>query len=192
MSSITYEEFLKKETLNFQEILAISHGSLLTNKPEHFGVLPMPPMLMFDRVTEIVRTPRGGRIIAEQDVKLDAWFFQCHFKDDPVQPGCLGIDAVWQLTGLWGNLMGGLGAGRALGMKEVIFNGQIRPHNKIVKYDVHNLKFIKSSGQSSMVGDANVYVDNKLIYEIKGQKVATFFGIKYDNYPLYNVNGEEK
>jgi len=188
---ITYEEFLKKETFNFQEVLALSHNTLYHADFET-PLLPAPPFLMFDRITEIVKSPRGGKIVAEQDVKLDAWYFQCHFRTDPVQPGCLGVDAVWQLTGFWGTLMGATGSGRALGVKEVAFNGQIRPHNKVVKYELINMKFIKTPIQSVMTGDANVYVDDKLIYEIKGQKVGAYQGIRYGSYPLVGPNCEEK
>lgn len=189
---ITYEEFTTKKTFNFQEILAFSRGNLVLNSPHDLPQIPTPPFLMFDRILDIEHKSRGGRIVAEQDVKLDAWFFQCHFRGDPVQPGCLGVDAVWQLTGFWGCLMGAPGSGRALGAKEIAFNGQIRPHNKIVKYDIHNLKFVKTPGQALMVGDANVYVDDKLIYEIKGQRVGAFTGIKYETYPWEGPNGEEK
>ena len=189
---ITYEEFTTKTSFTHQELLAFSHGRLVSDPPNELPQLPAPPFLMFDRITEVVRTPRGGRIVAEQDVKLDAWFFQCHFRGDPVQPGCLGVDAVWQLTGFWGCLMGAPGSGRALGSKEIAFNGQIRPHNKVVKYEIQNLKFVKTVGQALMIGDANVYVDDKLIYEIKGQRVGAFTGIKYECYPWEGKNGEEK
>lgn len=189
---ITYEEFLKKETFNFQEILAFTHGNLIKDPPNEILNLPSPPFLMFDRVLEIKKQLRGGKIVAEQDVKLDAWFFQCHFRNDPVQPGCLGVDAVWQLTGLWGSVMGGVGTGRALGAKEISFNGQIRPHNKIVRYELIDLKIIKTPNQSVCMGNANVYVDNKLIYEIKGQKIGLYHNIKYSTYPWEGQNGEEK
>lgn len=189
---ITYEEFTARTSFTQQELISAAHGNLVSNLKHELPLLPAPPFLMFDRIIDIIKTPRGGRIVAEQDVKLDAWFFQCHFRGDPVQPGCLGVDAVWQLTGFWGGILGAAGSGRALGMKEVIFNGQIRPHNKIVMYDVHNLKFIKTAGQSLMIGDANVYIDNKLIYEIKGQKVGVFDKIRYEQYPWEGLNGEEK
>ena len=189
---ITYEEFITKTSFTHQEVLACSHGRLISDSPHENFQLPAPPFLMFDRITEVVRSPRGGRIVAEQDVKLDAWFFQFHFRGDPVQPGCLGVDAVWQLAGFWGALMGAPGSGRALGAKEITFNGQIRPHNKVVKYELQNLKFVKMPLQSLTIGDANVYVDGKLIYEIKGQKVGAFADIKYECYPWEGPNGEEK
>lgn len=191
---ITYEEFKSRTQFSFQEILAYSYGNLISDPdPDHeIMKLPGPPFLMFDRITEVVRTPRSGRIVAEQDVKLDAWFFQCHFKGDPVQPGCLGLDAVWQLAAFWTSMMGGIGSGRALGVKEVAFNGQIRPHNKVVKYELFNMKYIRIPGQSQTLCDANVYVDNKLIYNIKGAKVGTVANISYNNYPWLGPNGEEK
>ncbi len=189
---ITYEEFTTKTNFNFQELLAISHNNLIINPPDDVGVLPAPPFLMFDRITEIVRSNRNGKIVAEQDIKLDAWYFQCHFRNDPVQPGCLGIDALWQLMGFWCATSGACGTGRALGSKEINFMGQIRPHNKIVRYEVSNLKLIKNSTQSICLGDGKVFVDDKLIYEANGLKVGKFQNIKYETYPWNGANGEEK
>jgi 3-hydroxyacyl-[acyl-carrier protein] dehydratase/trans-2-decenoyl-[acyl-carrier protein] isomerase len=129
-----YAEFLERTQFSKSELLASAQGTLVGDPPAD-GVpqLPAPPFLMFDRVVEVERRGAQGLIVAEQDVALDAWYFQCHFRGDPVQPGCLGVDAIWQLIGFYAALRGARGAGRALGSKEIEFSGQIRPHNKVVR-----------------------------------------------------------
>ena len=99
-------------------------------------------------------------MVAEKDVLLDEWFFHCHFKGDPVQPGCLGVDAIWQLLGLYCSLRGAMGTGRALGCKEVEFFGQIRPHDTLVRYEVDIVRYqeLPASGSSVAIGDAKVLV----------------------------------
>lgn len=183
---ITYEQFLKKSTFSKEELLAYAWHSLLSDPPaEGCGILPAPPMLMFDRVVSIEHTGKRGRIIAEQDIALDDWFFQCHFRTDPVQPGCLGVDAVWQLVGFYAILRGAKGAGRALGAKEIEFYGQIRPHNKLVRYDIAIKRYseIPSQGAAFAIGSATVYVDDEAIYTINDAKAGIFTGIQYDDYP---------
>jgi 3-hydroxyacyl-[acyl-carrier protein] dehydratase/trans-2-decenoyl-[acyl-carrier protein] isomerase len=188
---ITYDEYLNKLAFNKPELLAFSWGNLISDPPEEgCGILPAPPMLMFDRVTKIEKNGNRGAIIAEQDLRLDDWFFQCHFRNDPVQPGCLGVDAVWQLIGFYATLRGAKGAGRALGSKEIEFFGQIRPHNKLVRYEINIKRFSqsKSSGSAIAIGSAEVFVDNQLIYIIKDAKVGIFIGIQYNNYPHVGNN----
>ncbi len=186
---ITYEEFLQKTALSKEELLAYAWGNLLTNPPsEGCGILPAPPMLMFDRVIEISHSGNKGRIVAEQDIALDDWFFQCHFRQDPVQPGCLGVDAVWQLLGLYAVLRGGKGAGRALGAKEIEFFGQIRPHNKLVRYEVAIRRYVQAADASYAIGSAIIYVDNEAIYTINDAKVGIFTGIQYNDYPHTAIN----
>ncbi len=90
-----YQDFLSCTSLDKNQLIAWGRQSLLDDAPDVIPSLPTPPMLMFDRITEIERGTRRGRIVAEQDIALDAWFFLCHFADDPVQPGCLGVDAIW-------------------------------------------------------------------------------------------------
>ena len=139
---MTYEEFLSRSFFDSTEVLAFGHGVLLEDAPEGFGArFPIPPMLMVDQVTLIESSGNRGRIEAERNVRLDDWFFQCHFSGDPVQPGCLGVDAVWQLIGFYCAWMGGLGTGRALGCGEVDFSGQIRPHDKVVRYEINIVRF---------------------------------------------------
>lgn len=188
---IKYKDYLQKSAFSKQELLAFSWGTLIEDPPtEGTGILPAPPMLMFDRVVKIQRSKHDGLIIAEQDISLSDWFFQCHFRKDPVQPGCLGLDAVWQLIGFYATLCGAKGAGRALGVKEVDFFGQIRPHNKLVTYEVKIKRFIEiqSLGYSVAIGHGKVLVDQHLIYTIKDAKVGIFKGIEYSNYPHLDDN----
>lgn len=183
---MTYQEFLRKNSFNFEEILAFTHGALISDPPSEMQArLPAPPFLMMDRITCIESSGSGGRIIAEQDVRLDAWYFQCHFLGDPVQPGCLGVDAIWQLLGFFCVWRGALGTGRALGCGEVSFNGQIRPFNKCVRYeiDVRRYSQLKDSGSSVVIGDGRVYVDNELIYTVGQARTGIFKDIAYRDYP---------
>ena len=181
-----YADFCSRSSFSSLELLAFAHGTLLEDAPAGFGTrLPTPPMLMIDRILELERRGPRGKIVAERDVRLDDWFFQCHFVGDPVQPGCLGLDGVWQLIGFYCAWRGGRGAGRALGCGEVEFSGQIRPHDRIVRYEVEIARFaqLQASGASVAVADARVLVDGDLIYQIKRAKVGTFLALDYPDYP---------
>lgn len=185
-----YKDFLEKTSFTQEELLAVGWGTLVEDAPTEFIRLPIPPMLMFNRVTEVTHRGTRGTIVAEQDVRLDDWFFQCHFASDPVQPGCLGVDAVWQLIGFYCGLRGGHGSGRALGCKEVEFSGQIRPHNKVVRYEVEIRRYaeLKESGSATAIGSANVLVDDEVIYTVKDARVGLFLGIGYPDYPKRSGN----
>jgi 3-hydroxyacyl-[acyl-carrier protein] dehydratase / trans-2-decenoyl-[acyl-carrier protein] isomerase len=187
---ISYAEFLERTSLNKAELLALSQGTLVADPPQEFIRIPAPPMLMLDRVVQIERRGAQGRIVGERDVALDDWFFHCHFRGDPVQPGCLGVDAVWQLIGLYCALNGAPGSGRALGCKEVEFSGQIRPYNQVVRFEVDIRRFamLRESGSSVAIGTAVVSVDGEAIYTIKDAKVGTFLGIQYPDYPNRSAN----
>lgn len=141
---------------------------------------------MLDRVTHVERGSRSGKIIAEKDIRVDDWFFPCHFNGDPVQPGCLGVDAIWQLVGLYIALSGPASSGRALGCKEIEFFGQIRPHNKVVRYevDIRRYTFMAEKGAAMCVGTGRVYVDDQHIYTIHDAKVGGFKDIAYMDYPV--------
>jgi 3-hydroxyacyl-[acyl-carrier protein] dehydratase / trans-2-decenoyl-[acyl-carrier protein] isomerase len=163
----------KKSSYQYEELLQCGRG-------EMFGPgnaqLPMPPMLMFDRITHIADTGGSadkGLIIAELDIRPDLWFFDCHFPGDPVMPGCLGLDAMWQLIGFFLGWMGGPGRGRALGAGEVKFTGQVTPKCKRVVYQV-DMKRVIMRKLVMGIGDATLEADGKLIYEAKELRVGLF------------------
>ena len=187
---LSHVEFLRRTSLSRAELLALAQGNLVADPPDEFVRLPTPPMLMLDAVLEVERSGSRGRIVGVQEIDLGAWFFQCHFSGDPVQPGCLGLDAVWQLIGLYCGLAGAVGSGRALGCDKVEFFGQIRPYNRRVIYNVNIRRFstLPASGASVAIGDADVLVDDELIYRISGARVGTFSGICYADYPVLSQN----
>ena len=156
-----------------EQLLACGHG-------EMFGPgnarLPLPPMLMFDRITGI-STEGGangkGIIEAELDIHPDLWFFQCHFEGDPVMPGCLGLDALWQLCGFYLPWMGEPGRGRALGVGEVKFTGQVLPDAKLVSYRIDIRRVIRGK-LNLVIGDGVMRVDGRDIYSAKDLRVGLF------------------
>ena len=188
---MTYEEFQKSSHFGLEELIAFAYGTLVEDPPEGFsGRLPAPPFLMVDRILEIRSDGRQGKIVAEQDIRLDAWYFQCHMPADPVQPGCLGVDAIWQLLGFFCIWRGALGSGRALGCGEVVFSGQIRPFNRCVRYEVDVRRFtnLKESGASIVIGEGMVSVDGETVAEIHGARTGVFKGIAYPDYPRRSAN----
>ena len=161
----------KKSSFTNEELLECGHGKM-------FGLgnarLPLPPMLMFDRITKI--TDQGGsfdkgEIIAEFDINPSLWFFDCHFEMDPVMPGCLGLDAMWQLVGFYLGWIGEPGRGRALGSGNVKFAGEILQNSTLVTHHINMKKIIKR-GVVVGVGDGTVTVDGKKIYTADGLKVG--------------------
>lgn len=186
-----YEEFMERSHFSEEEVLALAYGRLVEDGPaEYKARFPLPPMLMVDRIDHISRRGNRGRIVAERDVRLDDWFFHCHFLGDPVQPGCLGVDGVWQLIGLYCSWRGALGSGRALGCAEVEFSGQIRPHDKVMRYEIDIVRYqeLPQSGSAVAIGDATVFVDDVAIYQIKRAKVGVFRDIDYADYPNASAN----
>ena len=162
---------MKKNSFTYNELINCANGEL-------FGPgnakLPLPPMLMFDRITEIndnKGTFKKGLLKAELDIKDNLWFFDCHFKEDPVMPGCLGLDAMWQLVGFFLGWIGEPGRGRALGSSSVKFGGEILKDSKLVEYQIDMKKIIKR-GVIVGVGDGVVKVDGKEIYSAEGLKVG--------------------
>ena len=138
--------------------------------------LPTPDMLMFDRINHIDDTSgrfNKGRIVAELDISPNLWFFECHFRNDPVMPGCLGLDAMWQLVGYYLAWIGGIGRGRALGVGEVKFQGQVLPDSNLVTYRV-DMKRVISRKLVMGVGDAEMDVDGRTIYRATNLRVVLF------------------
>ena len=153
----------------------IEAGELETFGPGN-ARLPLPNMLMFDRIMHIDDT--GGRynkgeMHAELDIDPSLWFFQCHFREDPVMPGCLGLDAMWQLIGYYLAWIGGAGRGRALGVGEVKFQGQVLPESKLVTYRLDMKRVIKRKLVMG-VGDAEMDVDGRTIYQATNLRVGLF------------------
>ncbi|MBI5450685.1 MAG: 3-hydroxyacyl-[acyl-carrier-protein] dehydratase FabA [Gammaproteobacteria bacterium] len=172
-SAATDGNLMRKNSFSRDELLECGHGRM-------FGPgnaqLPLPPMLMFDRIAHI--SDSGGRhgkgeIIAELDIRPDLWFFGCHFENDPVMPGCLGLDAMWQLIGFHLGWMGGPGRGRALGCGEVKFTGQVTPDKKLVRYHI-DLKRVIMRKLFMGIGDARLEVDGQTIYTAAELRVGLF------------------
>jgi len=164
----------KKHSFKYEELINCANGKLFGSGN---AKLPLPPMLMFDRITKINENKgkfNKGVITAELDIKNDLWFFDCHFKEDSVMPGCLGLDAMWQLVGFFLGWIGEPGKGRALGVNSVKFSGEVLKNVKIAKYQVDMKRILKKRG--AVVGLANgiLYADNKLIYEAENLKVGLF------------------
>lgn len=162
-----------KNSYTKEELLSCGRGEMFG---EGNAQLPLPPILMFDRVVEI--TAEGGsvgkgHIVAEFDITPDLWFFDCHFTGDPVMPGCLGLDAMWQLVGFFLGWSGAPGRGRALAAGDVKFTGQVTPKNKLVSYHI-DMKRVVLRRLIMGVADATMSVDGKVIYAAKDLRVGLF------------------
>lgn len=165
--------FVPQNSYTREELLSCGHGRM-------FGPgnarLPIGNMLMVDRIVDISATGGSegkGRILAELDIHPDLWFFACHFESDPVMPGCLGLDAMWQLVGFFLGWRGNPGKGRALGCGEVKFTGEILPSSKKVVYEL-DIKRLIERKLIMGIADGTVSVDGKVIYTAKGLKVGLF------------------
>ncbi|HET7932252.1 MAG TPA: 3-hydroxyacyl-[acyl-carrier-protein] dehydratase FabA [Rhodanobacteraceae bacterium] len=161
------------ESFDRAQLLACARG-------EMFGPgnarLPSPPMLMFDRITRIADAGGvygKGEIHAELDIRPDLWFFACHFAGDPVMPGCLGLDAMWQLTGFFLPWLGEPGRGRALGVGAVRFTGQVLPSAKVVRYEI-DIRRVLRGKLRMVIADGRTFVDDRLIYEAGELRVGLF------------------
>ncbi len=163
----------RQNSYTYEELIECGHGKTFG---EGNAKLPLPPMLMFDRIVSI--TSDGGKhgkgqIIAELDVRPDLWFFDCHFEGDPVMPGCLGLDAMWQLIGFFLGWSGGPGRGRALGAGEIKFTGEVLPTAKLVTYRI-DLNRLVMRKLVMGVADATLEVDGKEIYTATDLKVGLY------------------
>ena len=164
---------MQKNNYNYDDLISCGEGKLFG---EGNAKLPLPPMLMFDRITEINQNSgefKKGFIKAELDIKDNLWFFDCHFKEDPVMPGCLGLDAMWQLLGfylLWSGLPG---IGRALGAEKVKFFGQVLPDAKLVRYEL-DIKRVINRGAVLGLANGKMFVDDRQIYSAEKLKVGLF------------------
>ena len=167
-------KIMKKNSYSYDDLITCGNGDL-------FGPgnakLPLPPMLMFDRITEINEdngSYKKGSLKAELDIKDDLWFFDCHFKKDPVMPGCLGLDAMWQLVGFFLGWLGNPGKGRALGVGTVKFTGEVLQSVKNVRYEIDMKKIMSPGGTTVGLANGIVLADNKKIYSAENLKVGLF------------------
>ena len=164
---------MKKNSFSYEQLIDCANGDLFGKGNAQ---LPSPPMLMFDRITNINETGgafQKGEIVAELDIKPELWFFDCHFKGDPVMPGCLGLDAMWQLVGFYLGWLEQPGKGRALGVGEVKFTGQVLDTVKKVTYQI-SIKRLILRKLILGVADGILKADGEPIYEAKDMKVGLF------------------
>ena len=165
---------MKKNSYSYNELINCANGELFGKGN---AKLPLPPMLMFDRITEINDNKGSfnkGSLEAELDIKKDLWFFDCHFKEDPVMPGCLGLDAMWQLVGFYLGWIGNPGKGRALGVGTVKFTGEVLQNIKLVKYEIEMKKIMSPGGTTGGLANGLVLADGKKIYSAENLKVGLF------------------
>ena len=164
----------KKSVYDYDDLIKCGNGEL-------FGPgnakLPLPPMLMFDRITEIMENEgafKKGVLKAELDIKSDLWFFDCHFREDPVMPGCLGLDAMWQLVGFYLGWLGNPGRGRALGVGTVKFTGEVLKNVKLATYEIDMKRILVKEGTTVGLANGLLKADNKKIYSAENLKVGLF------------------
>ena len=164
---------MERNNFTYDDLIDCGHGKLFG---EGNAQLPLPPMLMFDRITQISEDGGEfgkGEVVAEFDIKPDLWFFPCHFEGDPVMPGCLGLDALWQLVGFHLGWLGAPGRGRALGLGGLKFNSQVTPDAKRITYRI-DVKRVLRRGFAIAIADGTLDVDGTCAYEAQDLKVGVF------------------
>ncbi len=171
----------KKNSYTNEDLIRSGNGTLFG--PDT-GKLPINQMLMVDRIIKINDSGgkfNKGEIIAELDINENLWFFHCHFNGDPVMPGCLGLDGMWQIVGFYLTWIGGKGRGRALGVGDVKFKGQIRPYHTKITYRINIKKILDRNGKLIIWADGNVKTnDDRTIYFAKNLQVGLFNNLTYD------------
>ena len=166
--------FTPQSSYSYEEIIECGKGNLFGKGNAQ---LPAPPMLMFDRITNVNKDGGihgKGEITAELDIKADLWFFKCHFLGDPIMPGCLGLDALWQMLGFYLGWLGYSGKGRALGVGEIKFVEEIKPDKELIKYKVSLKKSLNKKGLSIGYGDGQIIHKEKIIYHANDLRVGLF------------------
>ena len=165
---------MKQNSFSYDKLIDCGKGILFGKGNAQ---LPLPPMLMFDRIININEDGgffSKGEVKAELDIKPDLWFFDCHFKDDPVMPGCLGLDAMWQLVGFFLGWTGEPGKGRALGVSSVKFTGEVLKKVKMATYKISMKRILKKEGAVVGLADGTLDADGKIIYTAENLKVGLF------------------
>ena len=166
--------FKPQSSYSYEEIIECGKGNLFGKGNAQ---LPAPPMLMFDRITNVNKdggVHGKGEITAELDINEDLWFFKCHFLGDPIMPGCLGLDALWQMLGFYLGWLGYPGKGRALGVGEIKFVEEIKPDKELIKYKVSLKKSLNKKGLSIGYGDGQIIHKEKIIYHANDLRVGLF------------------
>ena len=159
---------------NYEDLLKCSRGELFGSANAQ---LPAPPMLMMDRITELSIDGGEfgkGHVVAEFDIKPELWFFECHFPGNPIMPGCLGLDAMWQLVGFYLGWIGKPGKGRALGVGTVKFTGEVLQNVKLVTYEIDMKKIMSPGGTTVGLANGVVLADGNKIYSAESLKVGLF------------------
>ena len=165
---------MKKNSFDYNDLISCANGELFGSGN---AKLPLPPMLMFDRITEIRENDGNfnkGFIKAELDLKDNLWFFDFHFKEDPVMPGCLGLDAMWQLVGFYLGWLGNPGKGRALGVNTVKFTGEVLKSVKLASYEIDMKRILIKEGTTVGLANGILKADGKKIYSAENLKVGLF------------------